>query len=73
LMRGVGRSEMKPTVSDRMAPRPEGSATWRSVGSSVSNSLRAAFYPCNRHKCSCLAAMLPHPCMQARTHAGPLS
>ena len=34
-----GRSEMKPTVSDRMAPLPEGSITWRIVGSSVSNSL----------------------------------
>ena len=43
LMSMGGRSEMKPTVSDRMAPRPDGSMTWRIVGSSVSNSLRTSW------------------------------
>ena len=33
----VGRSEMKPTVSDRMMRRPLASFTSRMVGSSVSN------------------------------------
>jgi len=37
----VGRSEMKPTVSDRMALTPRGSSTARSVGSSVANSMSA--------------------------------
>lgn len=35
----VGRSEMNPTVSDRMTSLPEGSSARRSVGSSVANSL----------------------------------
>ncbi len=39
LMSIGGRSEMKPTVSDKIALRPEGSITCRIVGSSVSNSL----------------------------------
>lgn len=43
LMSMGGRSDMKPTVSDRMAPRPDGSMTWRIVGSSVSNSLRTSW------------------------------
>ena len=42
LMSMGGRSDMKPTVSDRMAPRPEGSMIWRIVGSNVSNSLHIA-------------------------------
>ena len=37
--RCVGRSEMKPTVSDRMTGVPCGSRTRRSVGSSVANSM----------------------------------
>ena len=38
----VGRSEMKPTVSDRIALRPDGSSICRTVGSSVANSWSAA-------------------------------
>jgi len=37
----VGRSEMKPTVSDRMICAPCGRLTARNVGSSVANSLSA--------------------------------
>ena len=37
----VGRSEMKPTVSERMTRAPCGSATARSVGSRVANSMSA--------------------------------
>jgi hypothetical protein len=37
----VGRSEMKPTVSDRMTRLPCGSATARKVGSSVAKSMSA--------------------------------
>ena len=40
LMSVVGRSLMKPTVSDRMTCCPLGSTARRSVGSSVSNSLQ---------------------------------
>ena len=34
-----GRSEMKPTVSDRMQGRPSGSFRVRKVGSKVANSM----------------------------------
>ena len=37
----VGKSEMKPTVSDRMTRNPLGSSTARNVGSSVANSMSA--------------------------------
>jgi hypothetical protein len=37
-----GRSEMKPTVSDRIAGRPSGSFRVRRVGSSVANSMSSA-------------------------------
>ena len=37
----VGRSEMKPTVSERMIFAPCGSAAARSVGSNVANSISA--------------------------------
>ena len=37
-----GRSEMKPTVSDRIARRPPGSSIARIVGSSVANSMSLA-------------------------------
>ena len=37
----VGRSEMKPTVSERMIRLPRGSVIARSVGSSVANSMSA--------------------------------
>ena len=37
-----GRSEMKPTVSDRMTRRPPGSSTARIVGSSVAKSMSFA-------------------------------
>lgn len=36
-----GRSEMKPTVSLRIASRPEGRCTRRKAGSKVANSLHA--------------------------------
>ncbi len=38
----VGKSEMKPTVSDRIAEPPWGSLMRRMVGSSVANSMSAA-------------------------------
>ena len=38
----VGRSEMKPTVSDRIAEPPCGSLIRRMVGSRVANSMSAA-------------------------------
>ncbi len=38
----VGRSEMKPTVSDRIAEPPCGSLISRMVGSRVANSMSAA-------------------------------
>jgi hypothetical protein len=38
----VGRSEIKPTVSERIAGRPLGRFTVRSVGSSVANSMSSA-------------------------------
>ncbi len=37
----VGRSEMKPTVSDTITLAPAGKATARNVGSSVANSMSA--------------------------------
>ena len=40
--RWVGRSEMKPTVSDRIAWRPDGKPRRRIVGSSVANSMSPA-------------------------------
>ena len=41
----VGRSEMKPTVSDRMMRRPLASFTSRMVGSSVANTWSLATTP----------------------------
>ena len=38
----VGRSDMKPTVSDRIAVRPEGKTKRRIVGSRVANSISPA-------------------------------
>jgi hypothetical protein len=38
----VGRSEMKPTVSDRITSVPSGSFTARMVGSSVAKSMSLA-------------------------------
>jgi hypothetical protein len=63
LMSMGGRSDMKPTVSERMALRPDGSMTWRIVGSSVSNSLRTSWvkicynvitcFSCQTARCIC--------------------
>ncbi|GJE15287.1 hypothetical protein FOHLNKBM_6370 [Methylobacterium longum] len=39
---GVGRSEMKPTVSDRITVSPWGSLVARAVGSRVANSMSFA-------------------------------
>ncbi len=36
---------MKPTVSERIAVRPEGSVIWRMVGSRVANSMSSTFTP----------------------------
>ena len=40
--RSVGRSDMNPTVSDRMISRPEASRTFRMVGSRVANNMSRA-------------------------------
>jgi len=41
-IRSVGRSEINPTVSDRIAVRPDGRTTLRMVGSRVANSISFA-------------------------------
>lgn len=55
---------MNPTVSERMASRPEGSMTRRSVGSSVAKSLRGGWRgPCayDKHHAPCWVQSGEHP------------